>query len=182
VLKDAVAMTGQPIRARKPTGVLVLADGTALYGQGFGLAGSAVGEVCFNTAITGYQEVLTDPSYAAQIVAFTAPHVGNIGANGEDVEAFAPAASKAARGCVVRADVTAPSSWRADGRFDTWCEKRGIVGLSGVDTRALTHLIRENGMPHGVIAYDPAGAFDLPALAAQAAGWNGLKGWTLQSM
>lgn len=172
-------MTARPIRARKHTGVLVLANGTALFGTGFGRIGTALGEVCFNTAITGYQEVLTDPSYAAQIVAFTAPHVGNTGTNGLDVEAFAPAAAVAARGCVVRADVTAPSSWRADGRFDDWCAARGIVGLSGVDTRALTHIIREQGMPHGVVAHSPDGHFDVDALAAQAASWSGLEGLDL---
>jgi carbamoyl-phosphate synthase small subunit len=172
-------MTTAPIRARKHTGVLVLADGTALYGQGFGKVGQALGEVCFNTAITGYQEVLTDPSYADQILAFTAPHIGNTGTNDEDVEAFAPAAIRAARGCVVRADVTAPSSWRANSGFDAWCAGRGIVGLSGVDTRALTHIIREKGMPHGVIAHDPAGNFDVIALAAQAVEWSGLEGLDL---
>jgi carbamoyl-phosphate synthase small subunit len=172
-------MSPVPIASRKPTAVLVLADGTVLEGQGFGAEGEALGEVCFNTAITGYQEVLTDPSYAAQIVAFTAPHIGNTGTNTEDVEAFAPAAAVAARGCVVRAGVTAPSNWRADSHFSDWCKGRGIVGLSGVDTRALTHIIRERGMPHGVIAHSTAGVFDIPALQARASGWNGLVGLDL---
>jgi carbamoyl-phosphate synthase small subunit len=172
-------MSDAPIFARRPTGALVLADGTAFLGQGFGAEGEAVSEVCFNTAITGYQEVLTDPSYAAQTIVFTAPHIGNTGTNHEDEEHASAPARKAAAGCVVRADVTAPSNWRSEGGLSEWMAARGIVGLSGVDTRALTRLIREKGMPQGVIAHRPDGAFDVPALAARAAAWKGLEGLDL---
>jgi carbamoyl-phosphate synthase small subunit len=136
------------------TGVLVLADGTAIWGRGFGAEGEAVGEVCFNTAMTGYQEVMTDPSYAKQIIAFTFPHIGNVGANHEDLEADNPWAL----GCVVREDVTAPSNYRAVLGFDEWMRANGRIGLSGVDTRALTRLIRENGAPNGVLAHRADGA------------------------
>src|SRR5687768_10886841 len=142
------------------TGVLLLADGTALWGRGFGAAGIAVGEVCFNTAMTGYQEVMTDPSYAAQIVTFTFPHIGNVGVNDEDVEAKVDGAV----GCVVREDVTEPSSFRARGGFGAWLATRGKIGLAGVDTRALTRRIRQAGAPNAVIAHDPAGRIDIPAL------------------
>jgi carbamoyl-phosphate synthase small subunit len=172
-------MSLAPRFAKAPTGALILADGTALLGHGCGAVGSAVGEVCFNTAMTGYQEVLTDPSYAAQILAFTAPHVGNVGSNPEDYEHASPAAETAARGAVFRAPITAPSNYRSDLGFDAWLKRKGIVGLSGVDTRALTRLIREKGMPNGVIAHDPEGRFDIPALAAQAAAWSGLEGLDL---
>jgi carbamoyl-phosphate synthase small subunit len=161
------------------TGVLALADGTIFLGHGTGAAGSAVGEVCFNTAMTGYEEVLTDPSYAAQIVAFTFPHIGNVGSNSEDVEGSSPAASAAARGAIFREPPTAPSNWRSDLPFPAWLARRNIIGLSGIDTRALTRRIREHGMPNGVIAHDPAGAFDLDALVAQAAAWPGLLGLDL---
>ena len=120
---------------------MVLADGSAIWGRGFGAEGEAVGEVCFNTAMTGYQEVMTDPSYAAQIVTFTFPHIGNVGANYEDVEADNPWAL----GCVVRQDVTGPSNFRAIQTFDSWMRSNGRIGLSGVDTRALTRKIREAG-------------------------------------
>ena len=163
----------------KPTGVLVLADGTAFYGAGHGAEGQAVGEVCFNTAMTGYQEILTDPSYAAQIVAFTFPHIGNVGANDVDVEASSPAASVAARGAIFRDAPTAPSNYRSGVDLDTWLKRRNVIGLSGIDTRALTRRIREKGMPNGVIAYDPKGAFDLNALAKKAADWPGLVGLDL---
>jgi carbamoyl-phosphate synthase small subunit len=172
-------MTTAPIFARRPTGALVLADGTAFLGEGFGATGEAVAEVCFNTAITGYQEILTDPSYASQIVLFTAPHIGNTGTNDTDEEHASEPARRAAVGCVVRAPVTAPSNWRSGADFASWMAARGIVGLSGIDTRALTRRIREQGMPHGVIAHDPAGAFDIPALAAKAEAWSGLEGLDL---
>jgi carbamoyl-phosphate synthase small subunit len=172
-------LTTAPSFARRPTGALVLADGAVFLGRGCGAQGRAVAEVCFNTAMTGYQEILTDPSYAGQIVAFTAPHVGNVGANPADEEDASPAAKVAARGAVMRADVTEPSNWRATDPFDAWLKARGIVGLSGVDTRALTRRIREQGMPHGVIVHDPEGDFDFPALAAQAASWTGLEGLDL---
>jgi carbamoyl-phosphate synthase small subunit len=157
------------------TGVLVLADGTTIWGRGFGAEGHAVGEVCFNTAMTGYQEIMTDPSYARQIVTFTFPHIGNVGANYEDIEADNPHAL----GCVVRQDVTEPSSFRAAQGFVAWMRANGRIGLSGVDTRALTRLIREKGAPNGVIAYSEAGGFDLPALLAEAREWPGLEGMDL---
>jgi len=161
------------------TGVLVLADGTVLQGLGVGAVGAAVGEVCFNTAMTGYQEILTDPSYMAQIVAFTFPHVGNVGVNIEDIEQMSGSAETAARGAIFRDLPTAPANWRADADLDGWMKRRGVVGLSGVDTRALTLAIREGGMPHGVIAHDPDGKFDIPALTAQAKAWAGLEGLDL---
>ena len=161
---------------RAPTAVLVLASGEAFYGTGVGAVGSAVGEVCFNTAMTGYQEILTDPSYAAQIVTFTFPHVGNTGTTDEDEEATTDAARTAARGAVFRAEVTPSSNWRSQSELGDWLAARGIIGLSGVDTRALTAHIRDHGMPNGVIAHDPAGAFDIEALARQASDWSGLVG------
>ena len=157
------------------TGVLVLADGHVAFGHGFGAVGSAVGEVCFNTAMTGYQEVMTDPSYAGQIVTFTFPHIGNVGVNAEDMES----AVDGAVGCIVREDVTAPSNFRAEGTFPAWLAAKGKIGLAGVDTRALTRRIRMSGAPNAVIAHDPAGAFDLPALLARAQAWPGLEGMDL---
>ena len=165
------------------TGLLVLADGTVLQGVGVGAEGSAVGEVCFNTAMTGYQEILTDPSYMAQIVTFTFPHVGNVGVNGEDVEQFGQGASTTARGAIFRDVPTAPANWRAErgasGHLDTWMKPRGVVGLAGIDTRSLTKLIREKGMPHAVIAHAADGKFDQEALQAQARQWQGLVGLDL---
>ena len=157
------------------TGVLALADGALIWGRGFGAVGAAVGEVCFNTAMTGYQEVMTDPSYAGQIITFTFPHIGNVGANAEDVEAQNPHAL----GLIVREEVTAPSSFRADWNFDAWLRSNGRIGLSGVDTRALTRAIRIQGAPSGVIAHDPDGAFDTAALIARARAWPGLAGMDL---
>lgn len=157
------------------SGVLVLADGTCVFGRGFGAVGDAVGEVCFNTAMTGYQEVMTDPSYAGQIVTFTFPHIGNVGTNLDDVEADQPFAL----GCVVRQDVTEPSNFRNVAPFDQWMKANGRIGISGVDTRALTRMIREKGAPNAVIAHDPDGAFDLPALIAKAQAWPGLEGMDL---
>lgn len=161
------------------TGVLALADGTVLQGIGVGAAGEAVGEVCFNTAMTGYQEILTDPSYMAQIVTFTFPHVGNVGTNLEDLEQISGSATTAARGAIFRDLPTRPANWRADSDLQTWMERRGVIGLAGVDTRALTRRIREHGMPHGVIAHSPDGQFDLEALVAQARAWSGLVGLDL---
>jgi carbamoyl-phosphate synthase small subunit len=161
------------------TGVLALADGTVFAGLGVGATGQAVGEVCFNTAMTGYQEILTDPSYMAQIVTFTFPHVGNVGTNAEDLEQVAGAAETSARGAVFRDLPTAPASWRADGDLAGWLTRRGVVGLAGIDTRALTRRIREQGMPHAVIAHDPEGRFDLDALVAEARAWTGLVGLDL---
>ena len=161
------------------TGVLALADGTVLQGIGVGAVGKAVGEVCFNTAMTGYQEILTDPSYMAQIVAFTFPHVGNVGTNAEDLEQMSGSAATAARGAIFRDTPTPPANWRANSDLAGWMSRRGVVGLAGVDTRALTKRIRETGMPHGVIAHDPDGRFDLEALVAEAAAWTGIVGLDL---
>src|SRR5690606_17732644 len=161
------------------TGVLALADGTILQGVGVGAVGEAVGEVCFNTAMTGYQEILTDPSYMAQIVAFTFPHVGNTGTNVEDIEQVSGSAETSARGAIFRHLPTAPANWRADSDLPTWMARRGVVRLAGVDTRALTRAIREHGMPHGVIAHDPARRFDLEAMVAKAKAWKGLIGLDL---
>ncbi len=168
----------EPYDTRAPngaTGVLALADGSLIWGRGFGAEGVAVGEVCFNTAMTGYQEVMTDPSYAGQIVTFTFPHIGNVGANAEDVEAINPHAL----GMIVREDVTDPSSFRSTQHLDTWLRNAGRIGLSGVDTRALTRAIRIQGAPNGVIAHNKAGEFDVAALIAQAQGWPGLEGMDL---
>lgn len=161
------------------TGVLVLADGTVLSGIGVGATGSALGEVVFNTAMTGYQEILTDPSYMSQILAFTFPHIGNVGVNLEDVEQIGEAPERAARGVILRDVPTDPANWRATGGLDDWMKSRGVIGLAGVDTRALTQLIREKGAPHAVIAHDPEGRFDLEALTAQARDWKGLVGLDL---
>ncbi|QBQ49865.1 glutamine-hydrolyzing carbamoyl-phosphate synthase small subunit [Brevundimonas naejangsanensis] len=161
------------------TGVLVLADGTVLSGIGVGATGSAVGEVVFNTAMSGYQEILTDPSYMSQILAFTFPHIGNVGVNLEDVEQIGEAPERAARGVILRDVPTEPANWRATGSLDGWMASRGVIGLAGVDTRALTQLIREKGAPHAVIAHDPEGRFDLEALTAEARDWKGLVGLDL---
>lgn len=161
------------------TGVLALADGTVLQGIGVGAEGSAVGEVCFNTAMTGYQEVLTDPSYMGQIVTFTFPHIGNTGVNFEDVEQMGGGAATSARGAVFRDAPTPAASWRAASDLDGWMKRRGVVGLAGVDTRALVRRIREKGVQHAVIAHDAEGRFDLDALLAQARSWTGLVGLDL---
>jgi carbamoyl-phosphate synthase small subunit len=161
------------------TGVLVLANGVVLQGVGVGAEGDAVGEVCFNTAMSGYQEILTDPSYMAQIVAFTFPHIGNVGTNAEDLEQISGAAETAARGAIFRDAPTEQANWRANSGLDSWLKRRGVIGLSGVDTRSLTKSIREHGMPHGVIAHRPDGQFDIPALLAKAKAWAGLEGLDL---
>ena len=157
------------------TGVLVLATGQVVWGRGFGAEGDAVGEVCFNTAMTGYQEVMTDPSYAGQIITFTFPHIGNVGTNPEDIEAINPHAL----GMVVRQDLTEPSNFRATQHLDQWLKINGRIGLSGVDTRALTRLIRMAGAPNAVIAHNANGKFDLDALLAKAKAWPGLEGMDL---
>ena len=167
-----------PISSRAPsgaTGVLVLASGEIVWGKGFGAEGQAVGEVCFNTAMTGYQEVMTDPSYAGQIINFTFPHIGNVGTNPEDVEALNPHAL----GAIVRQDVTDPSNFRSTQHFDAWMKANGRIGISGVDTRALTRLIRVAGAPNAVIAHSASGDFDVPALLARAKAWAGLEGMDL---
>ncbi len=160
--------------ATRPTAVLVLADGTSIYGEGLGAPGEAIGEVCFNTAMTGYQEILTDLSYAGQLITFTCPHIGNVGVNADDVESDSK--SMAARGAIFRAAPTSPSNYRAQLDICAWMRRRGIVGIAGVDTRALTALIRERGMPHGIIAHNPSGKFDIDALKKRAAEWEGLEG------
>lgn len=175
--REAMTVTAAgtaPWSAEKPTALLVLADGTVIEGRGLGAVGSAVAEVCFNTALTGYQEILTDPSYAGQIVTFTFPHIGNIGANDEDQEDLTPAARHGAVGAVFKADVTNPSNYRAAIDLDQWLKRRGVVAMSGIDTRALTALIREKGMPNAVIAHAPDGVFDRDELKARAAAWHGL--------
>ncbi len=165
-----------PARARKRiTGALVLADGTVFEGFGLGATGHAVGEVCFNTAMTGYQEILTDPSYAAQIICFTFPHIGNVGTNTDDIETVTPAA----RGLIVKASITDPSNYRNVQHLDIWLKRNNIVALGGIDTRRLTRLIRENGMPNGVIAHDATGTFNIDALKKEAAAWPGLEGMDL---
>ena len=167
-----------PNSSRAPsgaTGVLVLASGEVIWGRGFGAEGQAVGEVCFNTAMTGYQEVMTDPSYAGQIINFTFPHIGNVGANPEDVEALNPHAL----GAIVRQDVTDPSNFRSTQHFDGWMKANGRIGISGVDTRALTRLIRVAGAPNAVIAHSASGDFDVPAMLSRAKAWAGLEGMDL---
>ena len=159
----------------KPTAVLVLADGTVIKGRGLGAEAKAVGEVCFNTAMTGYQEIMTDPSYAGQIITFTFPHIGNVGANPEDIETVTPAA----RGAVLASDITEPSNWRAAQHFDAWLRSYGLPAIAGIDTRALTRRIRDGGAPNGVIAHSKSGTFDIPALIAEAKAWPGLDGMDL---
>jgi carbamoyl-phosphate synthase small subunit len=157
------------------TAALMLADGTVFYGRGIGASGAAVGEVCFNTSMSGYQEILTDPSYAGQIITFTFPHIGNVGTNAFDVETVNPAA----RGCVLGAGISEPSSWRAAQHLDAWLASHGLVGIAGVDTRRLTRRIRDGGAPNGVVAHAPDGRLDLEGLRAQAAAWPGLEGMDL---
>ncbi|MGA8549699.1 MAG: glutamine-hydrolyzing carbamoyl-phosphate synthase small subunit [Stellaceae bacterium] len=154
---------------------LVLADGTVFWGRGFGARGMAVGEVCFNTSMTGYQEILTDPSYAAQIINFTFPHIGNVGTNTEDIETATPPA----RGLVVHCKITDPANWRATRPLTAWLKAHGLIGISGVDTRRLTRLIRDRGPPNGAIAHDPQMPLDIAALQAQAATWPGIEGMDL---
>ncbi len=158
-----------------PTACLVLADGTVFYGKGFGATGQAQAELCFNTAMTGYQEIMTDPSYAGQIVTFTFPHIGNTGTTPEDDEAGDPVAA----GMVVKWDPTSPSNWRAMGNLQTWLAARGRIGIGGIDTRRLTRAIRQQGAPHVALAHDPEGNFDLEALLAAARGFAGLEGLDL---
>jgi carbamoyl-phosphate synthase small subunit len=163
----------------KPTALLVLADGTVIEGKGIGAAGRTQAEVCFNTALTGYQEILTDPSYLGQIVTFTFPHIGNIGANDEDIEDLTPAARRGAVGVIFKADITEPSNYRSAKHLDAWLKARGVIGMAGIDTRALTAWIREHGAPNAVIAHDPNGDFDIEALKAEAKAWSGLEGLDL---
>ena len=173
-------MTDPNAAARVPrppdcNAALVLADGTVFWGHGIGAPGRAVGEVCFNTSITGYQEILTDPSYAGQIITFTFPHIGNVGTNPEDVETTTPAA----RGLVIHEPITAPANYRATQGLDQWLKSHGMTGISRIDTRRLTRLIREQGAPNGVIAYAPNSKLDIAAMQAEAAAWPGLEGMDL---
>ncbi|MGY3470478.1 carbamoyl-phosphate synthase small subunit [Bradyrhizobium sp. LM6.11] len=160
----------------KPTALLVLADGTVLEGFGLGAEGQAVGEVCFNTAMTGYEEILTDPSYAGQLITFTFPHIGNVGTNDDDIETVNMAATPGARGVILRTAITDPSNYRATKHLDQWLKARGIIGLSGIDTRALTALIRSKGMPNAVIAHARDGEFDLHGLNGRSARMAGPRG------
>ncbi|MGG5888949.1 glutamine-hydrolyzing carbamoyl-phosphate synthase small subunit [Falsiroseomonas sp. HC035] len=175
----AVTQTAQPTPAGNPpigaTAALVLADGSVFWGRGFGAQATTVAEICFNTSMTGYQEVLTDPSYAGQTICFTFPHIGNVGANAEDIEAITPAA----RGLIVKQDLTEPSNYRATRHLDDWLKSHGVPGIAGIDTRALTVRIRDGGAPNGVLAYPADGRFDIPALVAQAKAWPGLEGMDL---
>ena len=158
------ARPGAQLSAGGPTACMALADGTLIHGHGFGAVGVTVGELCFNTAMTGYQEIMTDPSYASQIVTFTFPHIGNVGANPQDDETADPVA----RGMVVKWDVTDPANWRAAEHLSAWMKRHGRFGISGVDTRRLTRLIRDKGMPHVAIAHAPDGVFDTDDLVARA--------------
>ncbi|MDR0808649.1 MAG: glutamine-hydrolyzing carbamoyl-phosphate synthase small subunit [Gemmobacter sp.] len=158
-----------------PTACLALADGTIFYGQGFGAAGEAVAELVFNTAMTGYQEIMTDPSYASQIVTFTFPHIGNTGVTPEDDETGIPVAA----GMVVKWDPTEPSNWRATSDLQDWMAAKGRIGIGGLDTRRLTRAIRRQGAPHVALSHDPEGRFDIEALVAKARTWPGLVGLDL---
>ncbi|KPP87525.1 MAG: carbamoyl-phosphate synthase small subunit [Rhodobacteraceae bacterium HLUCCO07] len=159
----------------RPTACLALADGTVFYGHGFGATGETTAELCFNTAMTGYQEIMTDPSYAGQVVTFTFPHIGNVGVNVEDDETADPVAE----GMVVKWDPTQPSNWRATETLANWLASRGRIAIGGVDTRRLTRAIRQQGAPHVALAHDPQGDFDIAALVARARGFSGLVGLDL---
>ncbi|WP_407721231.1 glutamine-hydrolyzing carbamoyl-phosphate synthase small subunit [Neorhizobium petrolearium] len=175
----ATAPATAPWTTKKPTAVLVLADGTVIEGTGIGATGKVTAEVVFNTALTGYEEILTDPSYLGQIVTFTFPHIGNVGTNEEDIEDLTPAARRGAVGVIFKADITEPSNYRAAKHLDAWLKARGVIGLSGIDTRALTAWIRQNGAPNAIIAHDPNGVFDIETLKAEAKAWSGLEGLDL---
>jgi carbamoyl-phosphate synthase small subunit len=172
-------LTTPPWSEPQATALLILADGTVVEGMGIGATGKAAGEVCFNTAMTGYEEILTDPSYAGQIITFTFPHIGNVGTNEDDVETVNAASNPGVRGCVLRTDITDPANWRATRSFDQWLASRGIVGITGIDTRALTARIRESGMPNGIVAYDPESSLDVEALKAEAAALPSMAGLDL---
>lgn len=165
-------MTQKPDNA---TAVIILDDGTIYWGYGFGAETETIGEICFNTGLTGYQEILTDPSYAAQIVTFTFPHIGNTGTNRDDLETINPSA----RGLITREKPTAPANWRSEDSFDEWLKSYNLPGIYGVDTRALTRRIRDKGAPNGVIAVNYKGQFDINALSQKAAAWEGLEGMDL---
>jgi carbamoyl-phosphate synthase small subunit len=171
-MADQAEIFGGQVAGGRPTGCIALADGTLFFGRGFGSTGVTVGELCFNTAMTGYQEIMTDPSYAGQIVTFTFPHIGNVGANPEDDETADPVA----RAMVVKWDVTLPSNWRAAEHLSAWLARRGRIGVAGVDTRRLTRRIRDQGMPHAAVAHAADGVLDTDALIAAARGFAGLEG------
>ncbi len=178
--QDGASSAAPAVPPPGATGALVLADGSVFWGRGLGAAGRAVGEVCFNTSMTGYQEICTDPSYAGQIITFTFPHIGNVGTNPEDIETTTPAV----RGVVLRADITEPSNWRNVQHFDAWLKAHNLAGLAGVDSRAITRRIRDLGAPHGTIVHFPDGpngpsGVDLAACRREAAAWPGLEGMDL---
>jgi len=175
----AVSASAAPWSKTKPTALIILSDGTVIEGKGCGATGEAEAEICFNTALTGYQEILTDPSYAGQVVTFTFPHIGNVGTNSEDLETFDEGRPRAAVGAVFKADITQPSNYRAAHHLDDWLKSRGVIAISRVDTRALTALIREKGLANCIIAHDPQGEFDIPALKERATRWSGLEGMDL---
>lgn len=160
---------------KNASAVIVLNDGSVFFGQGIGAETKTVGEICFNTSMTGYQEILTDPSYAGQIITFTFPHIGNVGVNDEDIETITPAC----RGCILREQITDEESWRAKKHFDAWLKSSNLPGICGIDTRALTHRIRDLGAPNGVLCHSADGKFDLDALKKEAAAWPGLEGMDL---
>ena len=164
-----------PKPPKNASAVIVLADGSVFYGQGIGAETKTVGEICFNTSMTGYQEILTDPSYAGQIINFTFPHIGNVGTNDEDIETINPAA----RGCILREAITDEENWRASKHFDAWLKSYNLPGICGIDTRALTRRIRDLGAPNGVLCHQVDGKFDLDALKKEAAQWPGLEGMDL---
>src|ERR1700739_2611551 len=151
--------------------VLVLEDGTVFWGRGVGAFGQTVGEVCFNTSMTGYQEILTDPSYAGQIITFTFPHIGNVGTNDEDIESHSPAC----RGLVLREDISLPANWRARGSLDEWLKSQNLTGVAGVDTRRLVSRIRDLGAPKGCLAFNADGDYDVAELLRAVALWPGLE-------
>lgn len=165
----------QKSKKKNPTAAIILEDGTVFYGQGFGAQTKKIGEICFNTSMTGYQEIMTDPSYAGQIINFTFPHIGNVGSNIEDHETINPYAL----GMIVREDPTAPSNWRNTKPLINWMEEYDLPGISGIDTRALTQYIRDKGAPKGAIIYDPSGKFDVKALQKEVQDWSGLEGLDL---
>jgi carbamoyl-phosphate synthase small subunit len=165
----------EPQKPKSATGVIVLADGSVFWGKGIGAEGKSVGEICFNTSMTGYQEILTDPSYAGQIITFTFPHIGNTGTNAEDIETMTPAC----RGLILREDITDESNWRATNTLQNWLVSQNMSGVCGIDTRALTQRIRDAGAPNGIIAHNAKGEFDIEALKKEAAAWPGLEGMDL---
>ena len=167
--------TDGPEAGARPDAALVLEDGSVFWGRGAGAVGVAIGEICFNTAMTGYQEILTDPSYAGQIVTFTFPHIGNVGTNPEDIETLTPAA----RGCVLRAPITGPSNWRATQNFSNWLKTHNLVAITHVDTRRLTRRIRDGGAPRGTLMYSPGETIDVAALRFMAERWPSLEGTDL---